>query len=256
MKNKQLKVVFGFLAVLVVTFLQANAQNKDIELPKSDWVKPVPDSGIIQTGRLSWQIKLGLNFGTLYGTDATDSISAGNKPKFKPGILLGLALNNRIGKIWSLQHEILYQQLGAIVGLSTTNTSGIKTLTDGRLSLNYLAISPCNIGLGFGRVKLTVGPYMAMLLSAGMQHFNSNGELVTDNAIYGNSSTLKNYAFKLDFGAKIGTEFNVYKGFCLGANIQQGIMPVIGENTLSQAADWDIKNFGIGVLASYKLANR
>lgn len=157
-------------------------------------------------------IKAGLNFSSL---NSTESFGADPQTGIHLGVFGRYLWSERIsGKV-----ELLYSSLGA-------RSDRFYVFQDYSINLNYLSlIASGEIAITRG-LRLELGPYLGVLLSA-RQSFNN---LNLDNIQDGDDRAESDQTNFVDVGLMAGATYTFDSGFGIGARYQQGFAEALGND--------------------------
>jgi outer membrane protein W len=174
----------------------------------------------LNTDRMSWGIKAGLNYYNLYGKER-DFIFADSDTKFKPGFYAGIFVNTMISRNIGLTHEVIFNQKR--VGVSYKDAS--DNTYNSTINSSYINIIPANIYYQFSRFKVYAGPYVSVLVAASTQRKDENGNLFRDKSIFGdaaNDESKSYYLQKFDFGLNLGVDYQLKDRWSVGLRYSHG----------------------------------
>lgn len=203
------KMLFVICTLMFSTFLHAQETQTAAE------TRPTAKFGI----------KGGLNLTNLYVDDVDDE-------NMKPGVNVGFYAKVPVSKIFSVQPEVLYSMKGAQLNYNNILGSGKY-----RFNLDYLEVpigAVVNVAKNF---NISVGPYVAFLLSAKVQDVDKNGNIT------GATELNKDNFESVDYGAFGGVAFDM-GNITLGGRYTYGLKE-IGKSGLSGNLTNNSKNSAI-----------
>lgn len=167
--------------------------------------------------KVSFSVKAGWVNSTLKGDDL-NFLSTEGKVDAKNSFLFGLAVDNPVGKKFSLKHELYYQNQGADFKRELEGNT-LKA----ELVMHSLRINPVSLAYRFQNFQIFAGPYLNILLDASITAWDENGKKYKDHDIFGtetedqeeghflqnaNIGFLAGAEYHFDFGAIIGLQFS------------------------------------------------
>lgn len=216
------------------------------------------DSQELNTNRVNWGVKAGLNYYNLNGRER-DFIFADSDTKFKPGFYAGIFVNTKITPNIGLSHEVAFNQRR--VGI--TYKDAVDNTYSSTINRSYIDIIPANINYQLSKFKFYAGPYVSVLVAANTQRKDENGNLFRDKSIFGdadNDESKSYYLQKFDFGVNIGIDYQLKDRWSLGLRYSHGFTDLF-QNANSSANKNDktdkikIYNRGFMLSLAYDLTN-
>lgn len=196
-------------------------------------------SAAVAVSTLTFAQQFGVKGGLNVSSISDEGFSESNS---KTGFYAGVFMNAPIAESFSIQPEVLYNNLGAKY---TTNLGPLGTYED-KLSLDYISVP---VMLQYNVVPqfyLEAGPELGFLVNAksdrtytGDIEANDTQQLDTDDFN------------KFNFGLGIGAGFNITQNFGVNARYVAGFSDVTDENS-DPSPDANNKNNTFQVGLSYK----
>ncbi|MBK1896615.1 porin family protein [Chryseobacterium paridis] len=205
-----------FILIILLGKQVSYAQNT-VEHDNSSSEMDIQD---LNTNRISWGVKAGLNYYNFYGKER-NFIFANSDTKFKPGFFAGIFVNTQISKNISLTHELIFNQRR--VGI--TYKDAVENAYSSVINSSYIDIIPANINYRLSNVKFYAGPYVSVLVAANTKRKDENGNLFRDKSIFGDSANDESktyYLQKFDFGFNVGVDYQLKDRWSVGLRYSHG----------------------------------
>jgi hypothetical protein len=186
-----------------------------------------------QTEKTTFDVRAGINFQNVTGEDAS-----GNKPdnKLKTGFHVGVDAEIPIAPEFYFAPGLLF------------STKGAKGINSQSLNFNYLEL-PLNFlykgTLGTGKLRLGLGPYIALGLGGKYKSSTSEVDVKFKSKADANSSAV--FYKPIDAGANLLAGYEFSNNFFAQLNAQLGLVNL---NAYDNNAKW--KNTGFGVSLGYR----
>ncbi|MBT2619482.1 porin family protein [Chryseobacterium sp. ISL-6] len=216
------------------------------------------DTFELNTNRISWGVKAGLNYYNFYGKER-DFIFADSDTKFKPGIYVGIFVNTKINRNIGLTHELIFNQRRVGVIYKDTDDHLYKSA----INSSYIDIVPANINYQLSKFRLYAGPYVSVLVAANTKRKDQNGDLFRDKSIFGdaaNDESKSYYLQKFDFGINLGVDYQLKDRWSVGFRYNHGFTDLFQNansfaNGNSKKDKIKIYNRGFMLSLAYDLAS-
>lgn len=182
---------------------------------------------------VTFGVKGGFNASTL--TKSDDGYD--NDQKLKPGFHAGVFVNIPVAAKFSVQPEVLFNQLGSKTEDKYTFRSPSQTFTqeyDYKMTLNYFAV-PVMVQYNIlPQLYVEAGPEFGLLLGGRSKGDETHtetigGTTVTTTNEYSNKIPMKLYN-KFNFGIGIGAGYYFTQSFGVTARFTAGITDIIKDN--------------------------
>lgn len=214
---------------------------------------------LFSKGYVAFGIKAGYSNSNIYGKDI-DFIFASKQTSHFSAFHAGIFADAKVGKFFSLKHELIINQRGAGVILNDSLLGDY----DSKLAMLYLDLYPISPTFHYKNFQLYAGPYISMLVNASVQKKESNGTLYKDKSIFGeagNNESEQQYLQKLDFGLNVGIEYQFSFGLLVGLKYTRGLTDIFqyaNSYTFDDPKTGKIKIFNQSLLFSlgYKLTGK
>lgn len=194
---------------------------------------------------LTFGISGGINRTSLTGRNI-DSLSNNGSQKSITGQTIGITLDNKTSKYFSLKHELFYSRQLMTIKID----DGINPEFSSKFKRQYIDIFPVSPTFYYIGLQIYAGPYLGLLLNASVQHKDADGNTYTDKSIYGNGTASENYNQKMDAGFVTGINYELSNGITIGGRFIRGFVPIL-ENANTQQ-QWKIYNESFSVTIGYR----
>ncbi len=207
------------------------------------------ENALFENGKVSFGIKAGLSYSTLYGEGKETGYVFAGKPSYAPGYHFGLQVNNKINKNFWLKHELIFNHKVAGILLNDSDNNPYNS----KLKMSYLELQPVNLTFHLKGFQVYAGPYISALAGAQISLKDEEGNFFDDHSIYGtanNDESEHKYLQKIDFGINTGLEYQLPVGLSIGAKYTYGLTDIFqhASGYSPHAAQSDIKMYNRGFM--------
>lgn len=173
--------------------------------------------------KVNFSVKAGWINSTLKGDDL-NFLSTDGKVKNKNSFLVGLAVDNPVGRKFSLKHELIYQNHGADFNRELDGNT-LKA----ELDMHSLRIHPISLAYRIKNFQVFAGPYLNVLLDASITALDENGQRYKDHDIFGTETEDQeegHFLQNANIGFLAGVEYHFDFGGVLGFQYARGLASI------------------------------
>lgn len=175
------------------------------------------------------KVSFGLQAGWLHtqvtGADAPFLANLDGRMRPLNRFLLGLGVDNPIGSVWLLKHELYFVSYGSRFQQQRAGNERWEAT----LQMQGLRLNPISLSYRYRSFHIFTGPYTGILLSASIKAVAEDGEQKDKANVFGTENDDQDgthFLQNMDIGWGLGLEYHFPSGWLLGCQVNQGMATI------------------------------